>query len=53
MSVCHKWLRKDFWDPHCVDPESLRSLDYKSPRPILGDATSARLTDTIGYDFGN
>jgi O-methyltransferase involved in polyketide biosynthesis len=28
-----------------------RSLDYKSPRPILGDATSARLADTIGYDF--
>src|SRR6516225_2364823 len=28
-----------------------RSLDYKSPRPILGDVTSARLADTIGYDF--
>jgi hypothetical protein len=28
-----------------------RSLDYKSPRPILGDATSARLADAIGYDF--
>jgi O-methyltransferase involved in polyketide biosynthesis len=28
-----------------------RSLDYRSPRPILGDATSARLADTIGYDF--
>jgi O-methyltransferase involved in polyketide biosynthesis len=28
-----------------------RSLDYKSPRPILGDATSARLADTIDYDF--
>jgi O-methyltransferase involved in polyketide biosynthesis len=28
-----------------------RSLDYKSPSPILGDATSARLADTIGYDF--
>jgi O-methyltransferase involved in polyketide biosynthesis len=29
-----------------------RALDYNSPRPILGDATSARLADTIGYDFG-
>ena len=28
-----------------------RALDYWSPRPILGDATSAQLATTIGYDF--
>jgi len=30
----------------------LRALDYRSPRPILGDRMSAELADTIGYDFG-
>ena len=28
-----------------------RALDYESPRPILGDRTSAELVDTIDYDF--
>jgi O-methyltransferase involved in polyketide biosynthesis len=28
-----------------------RALDYRSTSPILADATSARLADTISYDF--
>src|SRR5215472_16613101 len=28
-----------------------RALDYRSPSPILADATSAQLADSIGYDF--
>jgi len=28
-----------------------RALDYRSPSPILADATSSQLADTISYDF--